>query len=143
MTPRKRGESAMNQNRQVPDRANVTARFGRRVTRVSLACAVALVLAGCVTTEADPRPAAPEPQRIRLPSNPADLADHPISAHHSWVPDSLGSGPPYNVGQMWSRFARAVQNNESAEPDFDLAVKRHRLLDAIQRASDTGQRQKV
>ena len=69
------------------------------------------------------------------------LSEYPISAEHRWVPDSLGSGPPYNVGQMWSRFARALQNSESAEPDFDLAVKRHRLLDAIQRASDTGQRQ--
>ena len=29
------------------------------------------------------------------------------------------------------------------EPDFDSAVRRHRMLDAIVRASETGQRQKI
>ena len=29
------------------------------------------------------------------------------------------------------------------EPDFDFAVRRHKMLDAIVRASEMGQRQKV
>ena len=60
-----------------------------------------------------------------------------------WVPDSIPSGPPYNVAQMWSRFADAIRTGKSAEPDFRLAVTRHRLLAAVQRASDTGVRQSV
>jgi predicted dehydrogenase len=44
---------------------------------------------------------------------------------------------------MWVRFAEAIRGGARVEPDFDFAVRRHRLLDAVRRASDTGQRQKV
>jgi predicted dehydrogenase len=44
---------------------------------------------------------------------------------------------------MWADFARAIRNNTPVTPDFDHAVHRHRLLDAVVRASETGQRQKV
>jgi predicted dehydrogenase len=44
---------------------------------------------------------------------------------------------------MWVNFAEAIRTGKSVEPDFDHAVRRHRMLDAIRRASDTGQRQKV
>jgi predicted dehydrogenase len=54
-----------------------------------------------------------------------------------------GLGPGYDVGQMWVNFAKAIRTNSRIEPDFDSAVRRHRMLDAIVRASQTGQRQKV
>ena len=44
---------------------------------------------------------------------------------------------------MWVNFARAIRTGVPAEPGFDHAVLRHKLLDAIQTASDTGQRQKL
>jgi len=50
------------------------------------------------------------------------------------------------VGQMWVKFAEAIRAGANADPnlpDFDHAVRRHRTLDAIVRASQTGQRQKV
>jgi hypothetical protein len=34
-----------------------------------------------------------------------------------------------------------IREGRSVSPDFDVAVKRHQLLDAIQKASDTGMRQ--
>ena len=52
-------------------------------------------------------------------------------------------GPSYDVGQMWVKFAEAIRTGTRIEPDFDFAVRRHRMLDAIVRASQTGQRQKV
>jgi predicted dehydrogenase len=63
-----------------------------------------------------------------------------------WVPDAIRNGPPYDVGQMWVKFADAIRtgsNDDANLPDFDHAVRRHRTLDAIVRASQTGQRQKV
>jgi predicted dehydrogenase len=39
------------------------------------------------------------------------------------------------------RMAEGIREGKSASPDFDVAVKRHQLLDAIQKASDTGIRQ--
>jgi predicted dehydrogenase len=44
---------------------------------------------------------------------------------------------------MWVKFTEAIRTNTRIEPDFDSAVRRHRMLDAIVRASQTGQRQKV
>ena len=75
-------------------------------------------------------------------SNP-ELGEMPIPDRLTWVPESVPAGPQFNVAQMWSRFADAIRAGERAEPDFDSAVERHRLLDAIQRASDTGERQRV
>jgi hypothetical protein len=36
------------------------------------------------------------------------------------------------------RMAEGIREEKFASPDFDVAVKRHRLLDVIQKASDTG-----
>ena len=72
-----------------------------------------------------------------------ELKELPIPERLKWVPDTVPQGPPFNVAQMWSRFADAIRTGRRVEPDFDSAVSRHRLLDAIQRASDTGQRQSL
>jgi predicted dehydrogenase len=61
-----------------------------------------------------------------------------------WVPEAVrNTAASYDVGQMWANFAAAIRNGANVEPDFDHAVRRHRMLDAIVRASQTGQRQKV
>ena len=81
---------------------------------------------------------------VRLQGGKGDgsaLEEIPIPPHHTWVPESVPQGPPLNIAQLWGRFAKAIRSGERAEPDFDTAVTRHELLDAIQRASDTGQSQ--
>jgi predicted dehydrogenase len=61
-----------------------------------------------------------------------------------WVPEDVrGLKEGYDVGQMWVKFAEAIRTGARIEPDFDSAVRRHRMLDAIVRASETGQRQKI
>jgi predicted dehydrogenase len=76
-------------------------------------------------------------------SDDAGLTKIAVPSRLTWVPESVPQGPPFNVAQMWRRFGEAIRSGERAEPDFDTAVVRHRLLDAIQRASDTGQRQSL
>jgi predicted dehydrogenase len=72
------------------------------------------------------------------------MQELPIPERLKWVPDEVrGLGPSYDVGQMWVKFAEAIRTGAPVEPDFELAVRRHTLLDAIVRASQTGQRQKV
>jgi predicted dehydrogenase len=72
------------------------------------------------------------------------LQEVPIPDRLTWVPRGVqGAGPANDVGQMWVNFAKAIRANTAMEPDFDHAVRRHRLLEAVQRASDTGQRQQV
>jgi len=72
------------------------------------------------------------------------LQELPVPDRFKTVPEEVrGLGPSYDVGQMWVRFAEAIRTGAPIEPDFDHAVRRHRMLDAIVRASQTGQRQKV
>jgi predicted dehydrogenase len=71
------------------------------------------------------------------------LEEIQIPESYRWVPSAVPAGPPFNVGQLFARMAEAIQIGKPAAPDFDLAVKRHHLLDVVQRASDTGQRQAV
>ena len=71
-----------------------------------------------------------------------ELEEIEVPDRLTWVPERVrGAGPAFEVGQMWVNFARAIRTGVPAEPGFDHAVLRHKLLDAIQRASDTGQRQ--
>jgi len=73
-----------------------------------------------------------------------ELEAIPIPDRLNWVPAEVQSaGPAYEVGQMWVNFASAIRTNTTIEPDFNHALRRHRLLDAVQRASETGQSQKV
>jgi predicted dehydrogenase len=69
------------------------------------------------------------------------LADLQIPESYRWVPLAVPAGLPFNVAQLYRRMAEGIREGKSASPDFDLAVKRHQLLDAIQKASDTGIRQ--
>ncbi len=47
-------------------------------------------------------------------------------------------GAAINVAQMWSQFESDIRNGKRSVPDFDLAVRLTRLLDAIEVASDEG-----
>ena len=58
----------------------------------------------------------------------------------TWVPETVPQGSPFNVAQMYRRFAESLRSGLPAEPDFDTALQRHRLLEAIQRSSDQGTR---
>ena len=69
------------------------------------------------------------------------LADLPIPESYRWVPPAVPTGLPFNVAQLYMRMAEGIREGKFASPDFDVAVKRHRLLDVIQKASDTGIRQ--
>lgn len=60
------------------------------------------------------------------------------------VPETVRTGgAAYDVAQMWVKFAEGIRSGAPIETDFAHAVRRHRSLDAIVRASETGQRQKV
>lgn len=72
------------------------------------------------------------------------MQELPVPDRLKWVPQEVqNAGSAYDVGQMWVNFAKAIRTNTKIDPDFDHAVRRHKMLDAIQRASDTGQRQRV
>src|SRR3954466_3067397 len=70
-----------------------------------------------------------------------ELAELPVPARYRWVPDSLERDSRYNVAQLYARLAESIRQGTPASPSFAAAVTRHRLLDAVMRASETGQKQ--
>jgi predicted dehydrogenase len=50
------------------------------------------------------------------------------------APSGTPDGPPRNVAQAYVRLAQALQNGASYQPDFAHALKRHRLIEAIERS---------
>jgi predicted dehydrogenase len=69
------------------------------------------------------------------------MEDIEITEGGVWTPNDVPQGPPFHVAQMYRRFAEQVATGTQQVPSFDTAVRLHELLDAIQRSSDTGQRQ--
>ncbi len=73
----------------------------------------------------------------------SSLADLPIRERLTWIPGQVPQGAPFNVAQMFRRLGQGILEGNAVEPDFDLAVKRHQLLDIIQSSSDQGMKQRV
>ena len=71
------------------------------------------------------------------------LAPMPVPASYRFVPDGTPGGQPYNVAQAYARAADPLRGRGSFDVDFNLAVQRHTLIDAIERSSATGRSVKV
>src|SRR5438034_2370356 len=65
----------------------------------------------------------------------------PVPEEYRWAPPQPGLGT--NVAQAWARFACDYRQGTRLCPTFDDAVKRHRMLSAIETAAATGQRQRL
>jgi predicted dehydrogenase len=69
------------------------------------------------------------------------LAELAIPGKYRWVPEGMPPDSRYNVAQLYMRLAEGVRDGKPVRPGFDAAVTRHRLLDAIVRASEIGMKQ--
>jgi predicted dehydrogenase len=72
-----------------------------------------------------------------------ELVELEIPDELRWAPAGMPPGTPFNVAQMMRRFADGIRADERPEPTFADAVRNHRLLDAIVRASVSGTTVKV
>src|SRR5205823_7041173 len=64
----------------------------------------------------------------------------PVPDRYRWSPPQ-GPGPSTNVARSYAHFARDYREGTHLCPTFDDAVTRHRMLDPIETAAATGQRQ--
>ena len=71
------------------------------------------------------------------------MAPMPVPARYRIAPDTTPAGQPYNVAQAYARAAAALGGAGTFAVDFDLAVRRHKLIDAIERSAATGRSVKV
>jgi predicted dehydrogenase len=66
------------------------------------------------------------------------LVPIPVPERFTVAAAGTPSGEAFNVGQMYTLFARAIRGGAADLPDFDTAVDLHRVVDAIKQASDDG-----
>jgi predicted dehydrogenase len=78
------------------------------------------------------------PSQVHAGRGKETLTAMPIPAKYRVAPDGTPGGPAYNVAQAYARAADSLRGGASFDVDFDLAVTRHRLIDAIERSSATG-----
>jgi predicted dehydrogenase len=64
----------------------------------------------------------------------------PVPEQYRWSPPQV-PGPSTNVAQAYAHFARDYREGTHLCPTFDDAVTRHHMLNAIETAAATGQRQ--
>jgi predicted dehydrogenase len=64
----------------------------------------------------------------------------PVPDEYRWAPPQV-PGPSTNVAQAYAHFARDYREGTHFCPTFEDAVMRHRMLEAIETAAATGQRQ--
>ena len=50
------------------------------------------------------------------------------------TPAEMAAGPGRNVAQAYARFAQTMQSGTADTPDFEDAVVRHALIDAMERS---------
>src|SRR5207302_1958251 len=76
-------------------------------------------------------------------NEPAEL-DVPAALTQKWPTlTSLEGAPAYNVGRAYAAFAADIDNRTHTVPDFADAVRRHEVIDAIERSAATGERVKA
>ena len=66
------------------------------------------------------------------------LEDLHVPIDYTFVLEGMPRGAPYNVGQMYYQFGRAIREGDGCQPDFDEAVRLHRFIDKIDQASEQG-----
>ncbi len=93
---------------------------------------------------------------VRSPQGYANMAE--LTIHGAQGTDSLSAltvparyrlapigltGPAVNVASLYAQFAADLREGTAIAPDFDAAVRRHRLIDAVEQADSTGMRQSI
>jgi predicted dehydrogenase len=78
------------------------------------------------------------PNEMRAGRGKEAMAVMAVPDKYRFVPNGTPAGQPYNVAQAYARAAGALRGGGSFDVDFDLAVRRHKLIDAIERSAATG-----
>jgi len=78
------------------------------------------------------------PNQMHAGKGKEAMVSMPVPAKYRFAPDGTPGGQPYNVAQAYARAAGALRGGGSFDVDFNLAVQRHQLIDAIERSAATG-----
>jgi predicted dehydrogenase len=74
------------------------------------------------------------PTQLHLAIGNAKMAEIIPPDSYRLIPVDMATGPGRNVGQAYARFADAIKSGTADTPDFNDAVRRHALIDAMERS---------
>ena len=83
------------------------------------------------------------PSVLRGARTGAALAALETPERFTLAPEGVPAGPARNVAQAYARLAEAMRSDTRYQPDFSHAVRRHRLIAAIERAAAEGRAVRV
>jgi predicted dehydrogenase len=75
------------------------------------------------------------PSTLQVARGKDALASLEIPPRFTVIPDSVPDGPSRNVAQAYVRLADALSGGAPFTPDFAHAVRRHALIEAIERSA--------
>jgi predicted dehydrogenase len=78
------------------------------------------------------------PSQVYLARGNKQLEEVTPPSDYFLVPNNMATGPGINVGQAYARFACAGESGFTSAPDFDQAVVRHKLIEAMERSHNEG-----
>lgn len=78
------------------------------------------------------------PSQLFLAVGNSKLAEVIPPASYTLIPSDMAAGPGRNVGQAYARFSKTMRSQTTATPTFDDAVRRHGLIDAMERSHREG-----
>jgi len=83
------------------------------------------------------------PSQVHAGRGKEPMVSMPVPSRYTLAPEGMGPGPAFNVAQAYARAADALRGGGSFDVDFNLAVQRHTLIDAIERSAATGRSVRV
>lgn len=78
------------------------------------------------------------PSTLHLAIGEAAMAEITPPDRYRLIPADMAAGPGRNVAQAYARFASAMSSGKSEAPDFNDAIVRHTLIDAMERSHRDG-----
>ncbi len=98
---------------------------------------------GTLRAISDSYPQIVKPRLFGARKDDSELKEIPIPDDLIWIPPEVPQGPGYNVAQIFRRMGEGIRAGHNIDPDFQRALKIHRLIHTIEESSRTGQRLKV
>ena len=78
------------------------------------------------------------PSQLHLAIGNEKMAEITPPDSYRLIPADMAAGPGRNVAQAYARFAGALRSGTAEAPDFNAAVVRHALIDAMERSHRDG-----
>jgi predicted dehydrogenase len=78
------------------------------------------------------------PSQLQLGIGKGEMKAIVSSASYRYAPADMPQSQAVNVAQAYARYAAAMRAGAAPAPDFDHAVVRHALIDALERSHAEG-----